>query len=89
VVVIVNTELPVPPEISVTLVGFTVREGLAALLGDIVALKLTAPANPPILVRVIVLLLAEPRVTLIADGFDMIEKFGDGGETTSRMLVSL
>lgn len=69
--------------------GLRVRLGLEPLLGDIDVLKLTVPANPPMLVNVTVVLVAEPRVTFIETGAAMIEKSGEGGGTTLRILVTL
>lgn len=66
-----------------------VRVGLEPLLGDIEALKLTCPANPPILASVKVALVAEPTVTFIEEGEEVTEKSGEGGGTTLRMLVTL
>jgi hypothetical protein len=51
--------------------------------------RLTCPAKPPILVSVRVALVAEPRVTFIEEGEEVIEKSGEGGGTTLRMLVTL
>ena len=65
------------------------RVGLDPLLGDMELLRLIVPAKPPILVTVMVALVAEPRVTFIEDGVDVIEKSGGGGGTTLRMLVTL
>lgn len=63
--------------------------GLEALLGEIDVDRFTVPAKPPMLVNVIVLLVAEPRVTLMEDGAAEIEKSGEGGGTTLRILVTL
>jgi hypothetical protein len=41
------------------------------------------------LVSVRVALVAEPRVTFIEEGEDVIEKSGEGGGTTLRILVTL
>ena len=51
--------------------------------------RVTVPAKPPMLVNVIVLLVAEPRVTFTGDGVAEIEKSGEGGRTTLRILVAL
>ena len=63
--------------------------GLEPLLGEIDADRFTVPAKPPMLVNVIVLLVDEPRVTLMEDGAAEIEKSGEGGGTTLRILVTL
>jgi len=52
-------------------------------------LKLTVPAKPPTLVNVMVLLVAEPRVIFMEDGAAEVEKSGEGGGTTLRILVTL
>jgi hypothetical protein len=66
-----------------------VRVGLEPLLGEIELVRLTCPAKPPILVSVRVALVAEPRGTFIEEGEEAIEKSGEGGWTTLRMLVTL
>ena len=63
--------------------------GLVPLLGEMDVVRLTCPAKPPMLVSVRVALVAEPRVTFIEEGEDVIEKSGEGGGTTLRMLVTL
>jgi hypothetical protein len=73
----------------VTLFGFRVRVGLEPLLGEIEVVRLTCPAKPPRLVNVRVALVAEPPVTFIEKGEDVIEKSGEGGWTTLRILVTL
>src|SRR6266849_4813917 len=85
----VKTAFPVSPESNVTLLGFNVRVGLPPLLGDIDMDRLTVPAKPPMLVKVRVLLVAEPRVALIEEGAAVMEKSGEGGGTTLRILVTL
>jgi hypothetical protein len=85
----VRTAFPVPPDNSVTRLGLRVRVGLEPLLGDIEAVRLTCPAKPPMLVSVRVVLVADPRVTFIEEGEEVIEKSGEGGGTTLRMLVTL
>ena len=86
---IVRTAFPVPPDNNVTRFGLRVRVGLEPLLGDIDMVKLTVPPKPPILAKVMVLLLAEPLVTFIRDGLAIIEKSGEGVGTTLRILVEL
>jgi hypothetical protein len=66
-----------------------VRVGLEPLFGDIEVVRLTVPAKPPMLASVMVLLVDEPRVTFIETGAAVIEKSGDGGGTTLRILVTL
>ena len=85
----VRTAFPVPPDNSVTRLGLRVRVGLEPLLGDIDVVKLICPAKPPMLVNVRVALVAEPRVTFIEEGEEAIEKSGEGGGTTLRILVTL
>jgi hypothetical protein len=85
----VRTAFPVPPDNSVTRLGLRVRVGLEPLLGDIDVVRLTSPAKPPRLVSVRVALVAEPRVTFIEEGEGVIEKSGEGGGTTLRILVTL
>src|SRR6267378_6433639 len=85
----VRTAFPVPPDNSVTRLGLRVKVGLEPLLGDIEAVRLTCPAKPPMLVSVRVVLVADPRVTFIEEGEEVIEKSGEGGGTTLRMLVTL
>jgi hypothetical protein len=51
--------------------------------------RLTCPAKPPILVSVKVALVAEPRVTFIEEGDEAIEKSGEVGGATLRILVTL
>ena len=63
--------------------------GLEPLLGEIDVDRFTVPAKPPMLVNVIVLLVAEPRVTFKEDGVAEVEKSGEGGGTTLRILVTL
>ena len=65
VVVMVRITFPVPPDSNVTLLGLSVRVGLEPLLGEMDVVRLTVPAKPPMLVNVMVLLVAEPRVTFI------------------------
>ena len=89
VVLIVRTALPVPPDSNVTRLGLRVRVGLVPLLGDIEVVRLICPAKPPILVSVMVVLVAEPRVTFMEDGEDVMAKSGGGGGTTLRILVTL
>ncbi len=85
----VSTAFPVPPDKSVTRLGLRVRVGLEPLLGDIDVVRLTCPAKLPMLVSVRVALVAEPRVRFIEDGEEVIEKSGEGGGTTLRILVTL
>ncbi len=85
----VSTALPFPPDSKVIRFGLRVRVGLEPLLGEIDVDRLTVPAKPPMLVNVIVLLVAEPRVTFMEDGVAEIEKSGAGGGTTFRILVTL
>src|SRR5207244_13509501 len=77
------------PTSEVLRFGLRVREGLEQLLGEIDVDMLTVPAKPPMLVNVIVLLVAEPRVRLMEDRAAEIEKSGEGGGTTLRILVTL
>ena len=72
-----------------TRLGLRVRVGLEPLLGDIEVVKLTCPAKPPMLVSVRVALVDEPRVMFIEEGVEVIEKSGEGGWTTLRILVTL
>ena len=69
----VRIAFPVPPDSKVTLLGLRVRVGPEPLLGEIDVVKLTVPAKPPMLVNMMVLLVAEPRVTLIEDGAAEVE----------------
>ena len=85
----VRIAFPVPPESNVTLLGLRVRVGLEPLLGEMEVDRLTVPAKPPMLVNVMVLLVAEPRVTFMEDGEAEVEKSGEGGRTTLRILVTL
>ena len=85
----VSTAFPVPPDSNVTLFGLRARVGLEPLLGEMDVLKLTVPAKPPTLVNVMVLLVAEPRVIFMEDGAAEVEKSGEGGGTTLRILVTL
>ena len=85
----VRTAFPVPPDSNVTRLGLRVRVGLEPLLGDIEVVRLTCPTKPPMLVSVRVVLVAEPRVTFIEDGEEVIEKSGEGGGITLRILVTL
>jgi len=85
----VRTAFPVPPDNSVTLLGLRARVGLEPLLGEMDVVRLTCPAKPPMLVSVRVVLVTEPRVRFIEEGEDAIEKSGEGGRTTLRMLVTL
>ena len=89
VVLMVRTAFPVPPDNSVTRLGLRVRVGLVPLLGEMDVVRLTCPAKPPMLVSVRVVLVAEPRVTFMEDGEDVMEKSGAGGGTTLRILVTL
>jgi hypothetical protein len=66
-----------------------VRVGLEPLLGDIEVVRFTCPAKAPMLVSVTVALVAEPRVRFIELGEEVIEKSGEGGGTTLRILVTL
>ena len=66
-----------------------VSVGLEPLLGEMDVVRVTVPAKTPMLVNVIVLLVAEPRVTFAEDGVAEIEKSGDGGGTTLRIVVTL
>ena len=85
----VSTAFPFPPDSKVTRFGLRVRVGLEPLLGEIDVDRLTVPAKPPMLVNVIVLLVAEPRVTFAEGGVAEVEKSGDGGGTTLRIVVTL
>ncbi len=85
----VRTAFPVPPDNSVARLGLRVRVGLEPLLGEMDVVRLTCSAKPPTLVSVRVALVAEPRVTFIEEGEDVIEKSGEGGGTTLRILVTL
>ncbi len=85
----VRITFPVPPDSNVTRFGLRVRVGLEPLLGEMDVVRLTVPAKPPMLVNVIVLLVAEPRVTFMEDGAAEVEKSGEGGGTTLRILVTL
>ena len=69
--------------------GLRVIVGLEPLLGEMDVVRLTCPAKPPILVNVRVALVAEPRVRFIEEGEEVIEKSGEGGRTTLRILVTL
>ena len=89
VVLIVSTAFPVPPDSNVTRFGLRTRLGLEPLLGEIDVVRSTVPAKPPMLVNVIVPLVAEPRVTFTEDGVAEVEKSGEGGGTTLRILVTL
>src|SRR3989442_8444027 len=85
----VSTAVPLTPYSKVTWFGLRVRVGLEPLLGEIDVDRFTVPAKPPMLVNVIVLLVAEPRVTFTEDGVAEVEKSGEGGGTTLRILVTL
>ncbi len=85
----VSTAFPFPPDSKVTRFGLRVSVGLEPLLGEIDVDRLTVPAKPPMLVNVIVLLVAEPRVTFAEGGVAEVEKSGDGGGTTLRIVVTL
>ena len=87
--VMVRIAFPVAPDSNVTRFGLRVRAGLEPLLGEMDVVRLTVPAKPPMLVNVIVLLVAEPRVTFMEDGAAEVEKSGEGGGTTLRILVTL
>jgi len=79
----------VSPDNNVTRLGLRVRVGLEALLGEIEAVRLICPAKPPMLVSVRVALVAEPWVKFMEEGEEVIEKSGEGGGTTLRILVTL
>ena len=85
----VSTALPFPPYSKVTRFGLRVRVGLEPLLGEMDVVRVTVPAKPPMLVNVIVLLVAEPRVTFTEDGVAEVEKYREGGGATLRILVTL
>ena len=85
---IFTTTFAVPPDNTVTRLGLTDSTGLEPLLGVDVALRLTMPENPPMLVRVIVLVPAEPWVMFIEDGLAVIWKSGGGGRLTSIIAVT-
>ena len=51
---IVSTEVPVPPDTSVTEVKLRVAVGLCLAMGETLVERLIVPANPPTLVRVII-----------------------------------
>src|SRR6267143_5148104 len=85
----VRIAFPVPPDSNVTRLGLRVRVGLEPLLGEIEVVRLTCPTKPPMLVSVRVVLVAEPWVTFIEEGEEVIEKSGEGGGTTLRILVTL
>src|SRR6266566_1117141 len=63
-----STAFPAPPDNKVTRFGLRVRVGLEPLLGEMDVVRVTVPAKPPMLVNVIMLLVAEPRVTFMEDG---------------------
>jgi len=84
-----STAFPAPPDNKVTRFGLRVRVGLEPLLGEMDVVRVTVPAKPPMLVNVIMLLVAEPRVTFMEDGVAEMEKSGAGGGTTLRILVTL
>lgn len=83
-----TTTLAVPPDNTVTRLGLIDRTGLEPLLGVEVTLRLMMPENPPMLVRVIVLVPAEPWVTFIEDGVAVIWKSGGAGTLTSTMATT-
>ena len=72
----VKVELPVPPDARLTLVGFNEADGP---LGETVAKRFTALANPARLVRLIVDVAEAPGVTARPLGFAEMKKSGCEG----------
>jgi hypothetical protein len=68
---IVSVDVPVPPEERETLEGLSERP---SPLGELVADRVTGPAKPLRLVRVIVEVEDDPALILIEDGFAVMLK---------------
>ncbi len=87
VVVIVNNELPVPPAVKGTDVGFRAAVGTLAPEGDTLAAKLTGPVKPPVLVSVIVYVPEEAEATVRLVGRADMPKSGGGLTVTLTVAV--
>jgi len=72
----VRVEAPVPPDVRLMLVGFNEAKGP---LGETVATRFTALANPARLVRLIVEVAVDPGVTARPLGLAEIKKSGCEG----------
>jgi len=67
-----SVEAPLPPLVSVTLVGERVQ--LSPVEGETLAVRLTGPANPLRLVAVIADVPVPPEARLTVEGFAVTEK---------------
>ena len=76
VVETVSTDVPVPPEVNVTLLGLRAIWGPAGTSGEMVAERLIVPARPFKLVRVIVEVAELLALMVKESGFAVIWKFG-------------
>jgi len=81
----VKVEVPVPPEARLTLIGFNETDGP---LGETVATRFTAFANPARLVRLIAEVAEEPGVTARPLGFAEMKKSGCKGCETLTETVT-
>ena len=72
----------VPPDARVTLVGVRVATGLFLVEGEMLAVRVTVPANPLRLVKVIAELVDCPLIMVSDDGVALMVKSG-GAETVT------
>jgi hypothetical protein len=82
VVAIVRVEVPVPPEVRVTLVGAKANV-MPVAVGDDAALRATDPVNPLMLVRLTVDVAELPATMLLGDGTVAVNPIFGGCPTTN------
>lgn len=88
-VVIVSWEPPVPPEVSVTVVGFTDGVGPLFTIGKTVDDSVTVPAKPLILVRIMEVLPEEPATREMKVELVRMVKSGVGGGLTVKVKLAV
>ena len=79
-----NSEFAVPPDVKVTFGGFKVALGPFPTIGDIVAVRFTAPEKPLTLERVRAVVAEEPCDRVKEVEFAPIVKSWGGGDATNK-----
>jgi hypothetical protein len=77
-------EFAVPPDVTVTLTGFRAALGPFPTIGEIVAVRFTAPENPLTLERVRAAVAEEPCERVMEVEFAPIVKSCGGGDATNK-----
>jgi hypothetical protein len=85
VVVTVSVEFCLPPAVNVTLVGLRLADGECPPLGETVDDRLTVPAKPLMLVRVILVAFEEPGMIASVVVLDVILKPTTFAETVAPL----